>query len=129
MRNILKNLEPKTIIILILTILLTISIIFRPGQKIDYYKSEIKSLNNRNKVLMKTYDSLEFENRKLDVKIESLQSIIQKNEKIIMDYNKQIINLKQNQNDTRNKVNVLTADGVASEFTNYLKTKSGKSVR
>ena len=128
MRNILKNLEPKTIIILILTILLTISIIFRPGQKIDYYKSEIKSLNNRNKVLMKTYDSLEFENRKLDVKIESLQSIIQKNEKIIMDYNKQIINLKQNQNDTRNKVNVLTADGVASEFTNYLKTKSGKSL-
>ena len=129
MRNILKKLEPKTTIILILTILLVLSVIFRPGKKIDYYKGEIKDLKNKNKELMKSYDSLEFENRKLDVKIESLNSIILDNERIITDYNKQIINLKQNKNDTRNKVNVLTADGVASELTNYLKTKSGKSVR
>lgn len=129
MYNILKKLEPKTIIILILTILLVISVIFRPGKKIDYYKDEIKDLKNKNKELMKSYDSLEFENRKLDVKIESLNSIILENERVILDYNKQIINLKQNQNDTRNKVNILTADGVASEFTNYLKTKSGKGLR
>jgi len=124
----LKNLDTKSYIILILTALLILLVVSRPGKKIDYYKGEIKDLKNRNKELMKSYDSLEFENRKLDVKLESLYSIIQENEKIIMDYDKQIINLKQNKNETRNRVNVLTADGVASEFTNYLKTKSGKSI-
>ena len=128
MYNMLKNLDTKSYIILILTALLILLVVSRPGKKIDYYKGEIKDLKNRNKELMKSYDSLEFENRKLDVKLESLYSIIQENEKIIMDYDKQIINLKQNKNETRNRVNVLTADGVASEFTNYLKTKSGKSI-
>ena len=128
MYNMLKNLDTKSYIILILTALLILLVVSRPGKKIDYYKGEIKDLKNKNKELMKSYDSLEFENRKLDVKLESLYSIIQENEKIIMDYDKQIINLKQNKNETRNRVNVLTADGVASEFTNYLKTKSGKSI-
>jgi len=128
MYNILKKLDTKSYIILILTALLIFLILSRPGKKIDYYKGEIKDLKNKNKELMKSYDSLEFENRKLDIKLESLQSIIENNEKIIINYNKQIIDLKQNQNDTRNKVNILTADGVASEFTNYLKTKSGKSL-
>ena len=128
MYNMLKNLDTKSYIILILTTLLILLVVSRPGKKIDYYKDEIKDLKNKNKELMKSYDSLEFENRKLDVKLESLYSIIQENEKIIMDYDKQIINLKQNKNETRNRVNVLTADGVASEFTNYLKTKSGKSI-
>jgi chromosome segregation ATPase len=124
----LKNLDNKSYIILILTTLLILLVVSRPGKKIDYYKDEIKDLKNKNKELMKSYDSLEFENRKLDIKLESLYSIIQENEKIIMNYDKQIISLKQNKNETRNKINVLTADGVASEFTNYLKTKSGKSL-
>lgn len=128
MYNMLKNLDNKSYIILILTTLLILLVVSRPGKKIDYYKDEIKDLKNKNKELMKSYDSLEFENRKLDIKLESLYSIIQENEKIIMNYDKQIISLKQNKNETRNKINVLTADGVASEFTNYLKTKSGKSL-
>lgn len=124
----LKRLDNKSYIILLLTALLILLVVSRPGKKIDYYKDEIKDLKNKNKELMKSYDSLEFENRKLDIKIESLNSIIQTNEKIIIGYNKQIINLKQNRNEIPNKVNVLTADGVASEFTNYLKTKSSKGL-
>ena len=124
----LKKVDNKIYIILLLMVLLILSLAYRPSKKIDYYKYEIKDLKNKNKELMKSYDSLKFENKKLDVKIERLYSIIYENERLIMYYDKEIINLKQNKNDTRNKVNVLTADGVASEFTNYLKTKSGKSI-
>jgi hypothetical protein len=52
MYKILKTLDVKTWIILILTALLVLGIIFRPSKKIDYYKDEI---NKQKNLLKKNY--------------------------------------------------------------------------
>jgi chromosome segregation ATPase len=129
MYKILKTLDVKTWIILILTALLVLGIIFRPSKKIDYYKDEINLLHQKNKELMFSYDSLSTENKKIDSELKKLYSDLKDKEILIISYNKEITKLKNRANETNNRVNVLSADGVATEFSNYLKTKPGKGFR
>ena len=129
MYNMLKKLDAKTWLIIILTALLLFSTIFRPGKKIDYYKDEIKALHQKNKELMYSYDSLSVENKKIDSELKKLYSDLKDKEILIISYNKEITKLKNRANETNNRVNVLSADGVATEFSNYLKTKPGKGFR
>jgi chromosome segregation ATPase len=129
MYKILKTLDVKTWIILILTALLVLGIIFRPSKKIDYYKDEINLLHQKNKELMFSYDSLSTENKKIDSDLKKLYLELKSKEALINSYEKQITKLKNKSNETNNRVNLLNSDGVASEFTNYLKTKSGKIIR
>jgi chromosome segregation ATPase len=129
MYKILKTLDVKTWIILILTALLVLGIIFRPSKKIDYYKDEINLLHQKNKELMFSYDSLSTENKKIDSDLKKLYLELKSKEVLINSYEKQITKLKNKSNETNNRVNLLNSDGVASEFTNYLKTKSGKIIR
>ena len=129
MYKILKTLDVKTWIILILTALLVLGIIFRPSKKIDNYKDEINLLHQKNKELMFSYDSLSTENKKIDSDLKKLYLELKSKEALINSYEKQITKLKNKSNETNNRVNLLNSDGVASEFTNYLKTKSGKIIR
>lgn len=124
----LKKLDNKSYIILILIAILLVSIITRPGNKINYYKKEISELKLKNKKLLYSYDSLRNENKKIDTKLKTLYLIIEENGKIISSYNDKIEYYKRKQNEIPNKIKFLNADGVATEFTNYIKTKRSKSV-
>ena len=125
----LKNLDAKSIIIIILASLLVIFTIFQPNKKIETYKGEIKVLHQKNKELLHSNDSLKIVNQKIDKELEKIYGIIRITEKLIVQYDNRINDLKNKQNETSNRVNVLNADGVASEFTNYIKKRSGKGIR
>ena len=129
MLEMLKKLEIKTIIIIILTVLLVILTIFKPNKMITDYKNEIKVLNDKSNKLLHTNDSLNQVNKKLDSELEKIYGIIKVTEKLIIQYDNNIIELKNKQNEISNRVNVLNADGVASEFTNYIKERSSKGIR
>jgi chromosome segregation ATPase len=124
----LKKLDNKSYIILILIAILLVSIITRPGNKINYYKKEISELKLKNQKLLYSYDSLRNENRIIDTKLKLLYLIIEEKEKTISSYNDKIEYYKRKQNEIPSKIKFLNADGVATEFTNYIKTKRSKSV-
>lgn len=125
----LKTLDTKSIIIIILASLLLIFTVFQPNRKIDQYKDEIKTLHQKNKKLLHTSDSLRLVNVQIDAELQKIYGVIKLHEKLIVQYNNTIIDLKKQQNETSNRVNVLNADGVATEFTNYIKKRSGKNIR
>jgi len=125
----LKGLDAKTWLIIILTTLLVVVTILQPNKKIDNYKDEIKALHQKNQKLMYSYDSISTENKKIDSILEKLYLELKDKEILIISYNKQITKLKNRANETNNRVNVLNADGVATEFSSYLKTKPSKSIR
>jgi hypothetical protein len=125
----LKTLDTKSIIIIILASLLLIFTVFQPNKKIDQYKDEIKTLHQKNEKLLHTSDSLKLVNEQIDAELQKIYGVIKLHEKLIVQYNNTIIDLKKQQNETSNRVNVLNADGVAAEFTNYIKKRSGKNIR
>ena len=129
MLQMLKKLDIKSILIIILATLLLIFTVFQPNRKINYYKEEIKLLNKNNNKLLRSNDSLKLINNQLDTEIVRIYDVIRLHETLVNKYNKTIIELNNKKNETTNRVNVLNADGVATEFTNYLKTRSSKSVR
>jgi hypothetical protein len=129
MLEMLKTLDTKSIIIVILASLLVIFTIFQPNKKIHTYKDEIKALHQKNEKLLHSNDSLKVVNQKIDVELEKIYGIIKITEKLIVQYDNRINNLKNKQDEISNRVNILSADGVAIEFTNYIKKRSGKSVR
>ena len=93
------------------------------------YKDEIKALHQKNEKLLHSNDSLKVVNKKIDKELEKIYGIIKITEKLIVQYDNRINNLKNKQDEISNRVNILSADGVAIEFTNYIKKRSGKSVR
>ena len=125
----LKTLDTKSIIIIILASLLLIFTVFQPNRKINQYKDEIKTLHQKNQKLLYTSDSLRLVNKQIDVELQKIYGVIKLHEKLIVQYNNTINDLKKQQNETSNRVNVLNADGVATEFTNYIKKRSGKNIR
>jgi septal ring factor EnvC (AmiA/AmiB activator) len=125
----LKTLDTKSIIIIILASLLLIFTVFQPNRKIDQYKDEIKTLHQKNEKLLYTSDSLKLVNEQIDAELQKIYGVIKLHEKLIVQYNNTINDLKKQQDETSNRVNVLNADGVAAEFTNYIKKRSGKNIR
>jgi chromosome segregation ATPase len=125
----LKKLDNKSYIILILIAILLVSIITRPGNKINYYKKEISELKLKNQKLLYSYDSLRNENKIIDTKLKLLYLIIEEKEKTISSYNDKIEYYKRKQNEIPSKIKFLNADGVATEFTNYIKKRSSKNIR
>ena len=129
MLEMLKTLDIKSIIIIILTTLLLIFTVLQPNRKINEYKDEIKILHQNNKKLLHTSDSLKIVNQRIGLELNKIYDVIKLHETLITKYNNTINDLKKQQDETRNRVNVLNADGVATEFTNYIKKRSGKNIR
>lgn len=123
----LKKLDTKSIIIIILTTLLVVFIWLQPNKKINYYKNELKDLKKANAELLKTNDSLKNANELIDAEIKHLNEIIELSEKLLIEYNNEITNLKNRKNEIPGKVNVLSADMVAIKFTDYLKRRKSSS--
>lgn len=125
----LKQLDTKSIIIIILASLLVIFTIFQPNKKMDNYKDKIEALHLKNEQLLHSNDSLKIVNEKIDKELKNIYGVIKITEKLIAQYDNRITELKNKQDETSNRVNVLSADGVASEFTNYIKKRSSKDIR
>jgi len=125
----LKQLDTKSIIIIILASLLVIFTIFQPNKKMDNYKDKIEALHLKNEQLLHSNDSLKIVNEKIDKELKNIYGVIKITEKLIAQYDNRITELKNKQDETSNRVNVLSADGVASEFTNYIKKRSSKNIR
>jgi hypothetical protein len=123
-----KKLDTKSIIIIILTMLLLIFALFRPNKKINQYKDEVKALHQKNQKLLYTNDSLKSVNKEIDIELEKMYDVIKAHETLITEYNDKINELKKQKNETFNKVNILSGDSVAIEFTNYIKKRTGKNI-
>jgi len=115
-----KNLDIKTIFIIILGIGLIIS--FMMGQKntIDYKETELNRLHSMNKGLINKNDSLIKANKQLDATIQEIhEEILMKNQELAANYD-EITRLKNRKNETSTYVTNLSANGVASELSDYV---------
>jgi peptidoglycan hydrolase CwlO-like protein len=124
-----KKFDTKTIIIMILAVLVIILMITNSKNNIYGYKKEIKELHEKNTKLRYEYDSLVVDNKRIDAELDKIYGVINITEKLVEQYDNRIKELKESKNETSNRVNVLNADGVASEFTNYIKKRGSKNIR
>lgn len=124
-----KKFDAKTIIIMILAVLVIIIMVVNSKNNVYGYKKEIKELHEKNTQLRYKFDSLTVENKKIDAELDKIYGVIDITKKLIEQYDNRIKELKQSKNETSNRVNVLNANGVASEFTNYIKKRGSKNIR
>ena len=80
----LKKLDAKSIIIIILASLLVVFIWLEPNKKINYYKNELKALKEVNIELLKTNDSLKKANVLIDNEIKSRNDIVDEENNIYL---------------------------------------------
>ena len=114
---------------MILAVLVIILMITNSKNNIYGYKKEIKELHEKNTKLRYEYDSLVVDNKRIDAELDKIYGVINITEKLVEQYDNRIKELKESKNETSNRVNVLNADGVASEFTNYIKKRGSKNIR
>ena len=110
-----KNLDIKTIFILILAVALILMFIFGGGgnKGIDNYKDELNNLKEQNDSLLHSNDDLKNKNDDLTIKYdEIIDDIIEIN-------SGNIANLQDEKDKVSDRVRVLNADGVAIELSNY----------
>lgn len=127
--NFLKNMDAKTMLILILGIVLCVTLYFN-GQKVNKHKEEIKVLHEQNESLEGKNDSLKNNIQKLDVVLTEIDKKINKNNKEMEGVNQSIENLKNRKNEIPTYVNSLSANSTADALSNYLERKTkGTSTR
>ncbi len=97
-------------------------IAFMLGQKrtIDYRENEMKKLHQDNEQLRSNYDSLELVNKDLDEKIMEIETEIAVREAQLRQSNKEITKLNNRRDEIPNYITYLSANGVATEFSNYI---------
>jgi len=119
-----KKIDLKTWFIIILGIGLIISFLFGQKNIIDYRKDEINQLHKDNTALLHKNDSINKVNIMLDGKIAGINAKIALNEKELSNTKLELQKLKNKKDETRKYANSLSADGVASEFSIYLDTRT-----
>jgi hypothetical protein len=125
-----KNLDAKSIFIIILAIALILSFLFNIHNSIVYPKDEIKKLREANEILSKKNDSVFLVNKGLDKKLAELGLILKNNDKKLAETESELKQLKKKKNETPNYVNRLSASGVATALSEYLdKTTKSKNSR
>ena len=117
----LKKLDIKSIFIIILSLGLVFSFMLGQKNRVDYKKDEIKSLHKQNEDLGRKNDSILLVNKSLDKQISEINKQIQASEELLADTELQLNNLKQRRNETSNRVTNLSANGVTSGLSNYVK--------
>ena len=124
-----KHLDAKTITILILTLILVFFILFKGTPESNDYEDEIEKLQKENKELLKNNDSLKQNNIELDLKIDSINKVVVKNERLIEKTQSELDKLNKKRNETTNNVYRLSASGVANSLTDYLERTKGSNNR
>lgn len=115
------NIDIKTVFIIVLGLIVVFMILFRPSKDINYYEEEIKLLNEKNVLLLKSNDSIISLNNNLQKEIDILnQSVDSVN--LVLNKNEEEINkLKKRKGEVFDRVNNMDVNGVTRNLTDYLK--------
>lgn len=125
----LKDLDIKTIFIIILSLGLIVSFIIGQKKGIDYKKDEIKNLQEKNISLVKENSKILFKNKELDNKIMILRGEIKISKELLTKTESQLNSLKQRRNEISNRVTNLSTNDVANELSDYIKRHANDSIR
>lgn len=119
-----KNLDLKSKLLIVLSIALILSFIFRPNKPVAKYDTEIKQLHTNTELLQHTNDSLINANQKTDQEIRELTVLAYSNQEKINKTNKEITYYKNKLNETTAYVATLDANGVSIAMSDYLQRRS-----
>ena len=121
-----KNLDIKTIFILILAAALVLMFIFRPSKQIDDNEEELNRLKEQNKELFENNEKLKLSNDSLNKHISDIDSSLVDVDNGLTNSDGTISDLEDGKGQISDNVRVLSADGVASELSNYLFRRESK---
>ena len=115
------NIDIKTVFIIVLGLIVFFMILFRPSKDINYYEEEIRLLNEKNVLLLKSNDSIISLNNNLQKEIDILnQSVDSVN--LVLNKNEEEINkLKKRKGEVFDRVNNMDVNGVTRNLTDYIK--------
>jgi predicted nuclease with TOPRIM domain len=115
------NIDIKTVFIIVLGLIVVFMILFRPSKDINYYEEEIRLLNEKNVLLIKSNDSIISLNNNLQKEIDILnQSVDSVN--LVLNKNEEEINkLKKRKGEVFDHVNNMDVNGVTRNLTDYIK--------
>jgi len=121
----LKKIDIKTLLIIILLIMFTMSMLTRPTSvNVKYYEEEIKKLNIVNEKILLKNDSISLENLKLDETLESINLKIDSIDKELASKDYKIKELKRKKDEIPKNVFNMGADDVTRSLTEYLKRRN-----
>src|ERR1035437_1039078 len=109
-----KNLDIKTIAIIVLGVALIISFIFGQKYSVDDHSDEINNLKKSNATLQHRNDSLISENVKIDFEIKDINKKLKIDSTNLVSTQKELDVLKKKQNGIFNRVKSLSSGGVSN---------------
>lgn len=115
-----KQLDKKTILIIILGIALIVTYFMGGNKYNNNYDEQLEILRNENIALISKNDSLKIENNKLDTKFNQLEDKIKENDLKLAKTQSQLDKLNKKRNEIYSYVNRLSGNDVANAFTKYL---------
>jgi predicted nuclease with TOPRIM domain len=119
-----KKLDIKSIFIIVLSVLLLLSIWFRPSKTVDNHKNEIDQLIKENERLLSTNDSLKLSNIIINREVDKLHKEIDDTQERLRKTNNKIKDLEDGKDKVSDYVKSLDADGISKSLTEYLNNKT-----
>jgi hypothetical protein len=117
------KIDIKTGFIIVLGLVITLMILFRPSNGLDYYEDELNVLNNKNVLLLEKNDSLSNINRTLQLELDTLSNSVD-SVNIVLGINKEEIKrLKRKKGEIFNNVNNMGVNDVTRSLSSYLKRR------
>jgi len=121
------NIDIKLIFIFALAAGLIISIIFRPSKPLEKYEDIISGLQEENKELLLSNDSITNINDKLQVEIDQILFVVDSTKVLLKNKENKLEKLEKKRNEISNVVGSFNANDVTSTFSDYLKRRSKDS--
>ena len=118
-----KNIDTKTIIIVILCALLLFQLYFKKSEIISLSKTDFEQVNSE---LYKKIDSIKLVNKNIDILIQKNNLKMDSVLASINQANSKIKQLEKRLYENNRYVSTLNANGVANAISNFLETKSNK---
>ena len=121
MKCLFKNIQ--TVFILILTVALILSFIFRPSKPIETYENEINLLKQQNQQLLLSNDSINFINTKLQKEINVILYAIDSTKVALKETENKLEILENKRNEVSTIINNMDSDDITNTFSSYLKRR------
>jgi len=115
------NIDIKTVFIIVLGLIVVFMILFRPSKDINYYEEEIRLLNEKNVLLLKSNDSIISLNNNLQKEIDILNQSVDSVNSVLNKNEEEIKKLKKRKGEVFDHVNNMDVNGVTRNLTDYLK--------
>jgi len=115
------NIDIKTVFIIVLGLIVVFMILFRPSKDINYYEEEIRLLNEKNVLLLKSNDSIISLNNNLQKEIDILNQSVDSVNLVLNKNEEEIKKLKKRKGEVFDHVNNMDVNGVTRNLTDYIK--------